>query len=215
MRASLVEGDQRRGLAAGARAAADLAGQALGLEVRDQLADARAGEAGEAGDVGARDRPEVVERPQDQAGVVRPGLRVGRLEGVLDACHAPVPASSDVGPPVWSGAVTALCPESWQSLSGRMLATRRHFVNTPYKVRSGGGSVPSGRGGAVGRAVRRPCAAIHPSDADRVARRRPVRPPTRHNVHQEKRKRPISSPWQRGSEAEPWPDPRSARAGPA
>ncbi len=86
-----------------------------------------------------RDRAEVVERAQDQAGVVRPGLRVGRLEGVLDACHAPVLASSDDGPAGLSchvrGAITPLCPESWQSLSGRMLATRPHFVNTPYKVR--------------------------------------------------------------------------------
>ena len=47
------ERDERRLLAAGGRAAADVAGEAVALEVGDELPDRGAGQAGEAGDLGA------------------------------------------------------------------------------------------------------------------------------------------------------------------
>ena len=75
----VLEGDEGRLLAARAGAATDVLGQAVALQVRDELADARAGEAGEARDVGAADRAQVVERAQDEGRVVGAGLRVGGL----------------------------------------------------------------------------------------------------------------------------------------
>ncbi len=84
-----VEGDEGRLLAAGARAPPDIDRQALLLEVADELADARAGEAGQSGDVSPGDRPEVVERAEDQRRVVRAGLRMGRLRRELRAGQRP------------------------------------------------------------------------------------------------------------------------------
>ena len=102
-------------------------GQALALEVRDQLADAGAGQAGEAGDVGARDRAEVVERAQDQAGVVGPGLRVGRL-GRDTRCVPCAGAGLLRRRPCllrsWSRAVSPPKPET----------PRRHFVQRVGKA---------------------------------------------------------------------------------
>ena len=81
-------------------------GQAVALEVRDELADARPGQAGEAGDVGAADRAEVVERAQDEAAlwarvcawVALPGIRCVRSPDAgfapLQACRANMPTTS-------------------------------------------------------------------------------------------------------------------------
>ena len=74
-------------LAAGAGAAADLPGEAVLLEFADELPDRGAGQAGEAGDLGAADRAEVVDGAQDEAGVVGARLGVGRLGRELGACH--------------------------------------------------------------------------------------------------------------------------------
>ena len=83
----VLERDEGRLLAAGARAAADVLGQAVALEVRDELADAGAGQAGESGDVRAADRTQVVEGAQDEGRVVGAGLRVGGLGREFGACH--------------------------------------------------------------------------------------------------------------------------------
>ena len=61
------------------RAPADLSRQAVADELADDVADRRPGEAAEPGDVGAADRPEVVQGPQDQRRVVRARLLVGGL----------------------------------------------------------------------------------------------------------------------------------------
>ena len=100
-----VERDEGRLLAAGARAHADVDGQAVALEVADQLADARPGQAGQPGDVRAGDRAEVVEGAKDQRGVVRAGLRVGRLGRELGACHGRVAPPRPLVP---TGAATIL-----------------------------------------------------------------------------------------------------------
>ena len=94
----VLERDEGRLLAAGARAAADVLGEAVALEVRDQLADARPGQAGEAGDVRAADRTEVVEGAQDERRVVGSGLRVGGLGRELGACHGRVWGPSPLRP---------------------------------------------------------------------------------------------------------------------
>ena len=57
------------------------------LEVADQLPDRGPGQAGEAGDLRAADRAEVVDGAQDEAGVVGARLRMGRLGRELGACH--------------------------------------------------------------------------------------------------------------------------------
>ena len=81
------ERDERRLLAAGAGAAADLLGEALLLELSDELPDRGAGQAGEAGDLRAADRAEVVDGTEDQAGVVGARLGVRRLGRELGPCH--------------------------------------------------------------------------------------------------------------------------------
>ena len=81
------ERDEGRLLAAGARATADLSGQALLLEFSDELPDRGAGQAGEAGDLRAADRAEVVDGAEDQAGVVGTRLGMRRLGRELGPCH--------------------------------------------------------------------------------------------------------------------------------
>ena len=71
--------EQDRGLAAARRPEAHLADEALGEDVGDELADGGAGEPGEAGDLGAADRPVVVQRAQDEAAVEPARLLVRRL----------------------------------------------------------------------------------------------------------------------------------------
>ena len=71
--------EQDRGLAAARRPEAYLADEALGEDVGDELADGGAGEPGEAGDLGAADRPVVVQRAQDEAAVEPARLLVRRL----------------------------------------------------------------------------------------------------------------------------------------
>ena len=77
----VLEGDEGRLLAAGARAATDVLGQAIRAQVRDELADAGPRQAGQAGDVRAADRPEVVERAQDEGRVVGARLAWVALDG--------------------------------------------------------------------------------------------------------------------------------------
>ncbi len=84
-----IERDEGRLLAAGARASADVLGEAIALQVADELADAGPSEAGESGDVGAGDRPEVVERTKDERGVVRARLGVGGLRREFRAFRSP------------------------------------------------------------------------------------------------------------------------------
>ena len=96
----VLERDEGGLLAAGARAATDVLGQAVPLQVRDELADAGSGQAGEAGDVRAADRTEVVERAQDERRVVGAGLRVGRLGREFGARHG------------WDAGPSPLRPES-------------------------------------------------------------------------------------------------------
>ena len=83
----VLEGDEGGLLAAGARAAADVLGQAVPLQVRDELADAGPRESRQPGDVGAADRTQVVERAQDERRVVGAGLGMGRLGREFGARH--------------------------------------------------------------------------------------------------------------------------------
>ncbi len=95
------ERDEGRGLAAGRWAAADFLRQALRGQLGDQVADRGPGQAGEAGDLRAADRAEVVQRAQDEARVVRACLGVGRLGREFGACHGwlgPSPSGRGVGP---------------------------------------------------------------------------------------------------------------------
>jgi hypothetical protein len=89
-----VQRDQGRLLATRARATPDIDRQAFYFEIADQLADAGAGQASQAGDVSARDRPEVVKGAQDKRRVVSAGLRVGRLRREFRACHLPLGPSA-------------------------------------------------------------------------------------------------------------------------
>jgi len=81
------ERDESGLLAAGAGAAADLAGQAFLFEFSDELPDRGAGQAGETGDLRAADRAEVVDGADDQAGVVSARLGMRRLGRELGPCH--------------------------------------------------------------------------------------------------------------------------------
>ena len=81
--------DEGRRLAAGRGRRAGIPGEALLFELRDELADAGASQAGEAGDGSrATDRPEVVEGAEHQARVMGARLRVGRLGWKLRAGHS-------------------------------------------------------------------------------------------------------------------------------
>ena len=101
------ERDERRLLAAGAGAAPDFLGQALLLELADQLPDRGPGQAGEAGDLRAADRTEVVDGAKDEAGVVRTRLRMRRLGREFRACHERDGILLDVNDPL-----RGLCPRS-------------------------------------------------------------------------------------------------------
>ena len=81
------ERDEGRLLAAGAGAAADFLGEAFLLEFADELPDRGPCQAGEAGDLRAADRAEVVDGTEDKAGVVGARLRMRRLGREFRACH--------------------------------------------------------------------------------------------------------------------------------
>jgi hypothetical protein len=76
----VLERNECRLLTARAGAAADVLGEAIPRQVRDQLANAGAGEAGQPGDVGAADGTQVVQGAQDECRVVGAGLRMGGLK---------------------------------------------------------------------------------------------------------------------------------------
>ena len=71
--------EEDRCLAAGRRSPPDLAREAIAHQVADHVADRGPGEPAESRDLGATDRPEVVQRAQDEGRVVRPGLLVRGL----------------------------------------------------------------------------------------------------------------------------------------
>ena len=89
--------EQDRRLAAARWAAPDLADQSLAQELGDHLAHGRPGQTRDPRDVGAADRPEVIERPQDQALVVGSRLLVRRL-GLEKHRYLDLPATTRRGP---------------------------------------------------------------------------------------------------------------------
>ncbi len=140
--------DKGRRLAAGRGRLAGIPGEALLFELRDELADAGASQAGEAGDGCARDRPEVVEGAEHQARVMGAGLRVGRLGWKLraghscsDPCHSSSVSrsaghslrtlSSDLAKPVWRhpSEPSPLCPYPGQRIVTRGAAGGRGVLH--------------------------------------------------------------------------------------
>src|SRR4029079_1494077 len=75
----VVDLEQDRRLPTARRTAPDLTDDALVEEGGDDVRDRRPGQAGEAGDLGATDRPEVVQRADDEPLVVDAGLLMGGL----------------------------------------------------------------------------------------------------------------------------------------
>src|SRR5204863_3781647 len=78
-RGVLVDFEEDRRLAPRRLAASDLADDTVVEETGDDVGDGGPGQARLAGDVGAADRPEVVDRADDEPLVVDAGLLVGRL----------------------------------------------------------------------------------------------------------------------------------------
>ena len=73
------DAEEDRALATGRRAAADFLDHAVVEQLADDVADGGPRQAGAAGDLGAADRPEVIDGPKHEALVVLARLGVGRL----------------------------------------------------------------------------------------------------------------------------------------
>ena len=114
------DAEQDRGLAAARGSATDLLDHALVEQLADDVADRRPRQAGAAGDLGAADRPEVVEGPQHQALVV---LR----------------ASAGGSP--WPGVASARSPSLGSSVRPRSSAGTLPKDWTKRRMRRGSGNV--------------------------------------------------------------------------
>src|SRR6185436_5414356 len=123
----LVDLEEDRRLAAARGSAADLPNHALVEQAGHDVRNGGAGQAGLAGDVGAADRPEVVDRAHDEALVVDAGLLVRRLGGKRHDRAEPLLIAADGRP-----------SRQLRPVVGQRWLIAADFVKTLDEVRLGG-----------------------------------------------------------------------------